>query len=140
MRRRAGSAVFFVASADAAVLLGDLQRDEPSALYAEVFKRLTAAFPIAEGHAEAFRTALPIAEGHAEAFRTWLDRAKLQHARNGDSMKAQAFERIQRSERLPSQSSSTTANGSRGTPRVGVSGRTTSTRVPNRFNADFGTS
>jgi len=91
MGRRAGSAVFFVASADAAVLLGNLQRNEPSALYAEVFKRLTASVdPITE---------LSIAEGHAEAFRKWLDRAKLQYARNGDSMKAQAFERIQRSER-----------------------------------------
>lgn len=90
MGSRAGSVVFSVARADAAVLLGDLQPDEPSALYAQLFKRLSAAvYPTTE---------LRLTEDDAEAFRNWLDRAKLRHARNGDSKKAQAFARVRRSE------------------------------------------
>ena len=77
MGTRAGSRVFYVAPADAAVLLDDLQPDELSplyaALYAQLVKRLTAAgYPTTE---------LRITEGDdAEAFRNWLDRAKLRHA------------------------------------------------------------
>ena len=91
MGTQAGNVVFSIAPADAAVLLGDLQPDEPSALYAQLFKRLTAVV-----HPS---TELRITEDHAEAFRNWLDRAKLRHARNGDSRKAQAFARVRRSER-----------------------------------------
>jgi len=90
MGTRAGSGVFAVAPADAAVLLGDLQRDEPSELYAQLFRRLIAAVhPTTE---------LRFNEAHAEVIRNWLDRAQLRHTRNGDSRKAQAFARVRSSE------------------------------------------
>ena len=91
MGKRVGSAVFAIAPADAAVLLDDLQPNEPSPLYAELFKRL-----MAGGVHET--TELRIAEDDADAFRGWLDRATVRHDRNGDSTKAQAFARVRRSE------------------------------------------
>jgi len=90
---RTGPALFYVAQADVGALLGDLDPNEPSSLYAWLFKQLTAgldAYPMTE---------LRIAEDHAEAFRNWLDRAKIRHMRNGESTKADAFGRVRRSER-----------------------------------------
>jgi hypothetical protein len=92
MGKRAGSAVFAVAPADAAVLLGDLRPDEPSPLYAQLFKRLTA-----DGRIHV-TTEFRMTEDDADAFRNWLDRAKVRHDRNGDSKKAQAFARVRRTE------------------------------------------
>jgi hypothetical protein len=92
MGKRVGSAVFAIAPADAAVLLGDLQPNEPSPLYAQLFKRLMAGGRVHE------TTELRLAEDHADAFRGWLDRATVRHDKNGDSKKAQAFARVRRSE------------------------------------------
>jgi hypothetical protein len=84
------TALFYVAQDDAAVLLEDLDPEEPSALYAQLFKQLTAAAGPA--------TAIRLAESQAEPVRSWLDRARLRYARNGDRRKAQAFARVRRSE------------------------------------------
>jgi hypothetical protein len=86
------TALFIVAPPDAAILCGDLDPAEPSPLYAQVFKRLTAARDIRA------TTELRISEDHAEPFRDWLDRANARHAKNGDSKKAEAFARVRRSE------------------------------------------
>ena len=83
-------ALFYVAQADAAVLLEDLDPEEPSALYAQLFKQLTAAVGPA--------TEIRLAESHAVPVRSWLDRAKLRYARNGDRRKAEAFARVRQSE------------------------------------------
>ena len=93
MRKRAGTALFCVAQADVTVLLEDLDSDEPSVLYAQLFQQLTAAVDIYP------TMPLRIAEHHAGAFRSWLDRAKARHAKNGDLKKAQAFARVRSSER-----------------------------------------
>ena len=84
------TALFYVAQADAAVLLEDLDPEEPSALYAQLFKQLMAAAGPA--------TEIRLAESHAVPVRSWLDRAKLRYARNGDCRKAQAFARVRQSE------------------------------------------
>jgi hypothetical protein len=86
---------FQVAKADVSVLLGDLDEHEPSALFAHVFKQLSAAAanPIQPDTAE-----IEIDEAHAEAFREWLQRARLRHAKNGDPVKARAFARVRRRE------------------------------------------
>jgi hypothetical protein len=86
------SALFLVAEADAAVLLEDLDPNEPSALYAQLFKQLTAAAGSA--------TEIRLAESHAVSVRSWLDRAKLRYARSGDRRKSQAFARVRQSEVL----------------------------------------
>jgi hypothetical protein len=84
------TALFYVEQADAVVLLEDLDPAEPSALYAQLFKQLSAAVgPV---------TAIRLSEGHAESIRSWLDRARLRYVRNGDRRKAQAFGRVRRSE------------------------------------------
>jgi hypothetical protein len=93
MAKRAGSAVFSIARADASVLLGDLDRNEPSPLYAYLVKQLTIA-----GQSHPPMDFL-IAEDHVEPFRQWLDRAKARHTRNGHWETAQAFARVRRSER-----------------------------------------
>jgi len=95
MEKRAGTtgtALFCVAPADVAVLLEDLDPSEPSVLYAQIFKQLSAAVEIYP------TMPLRIADHHAETFRNWLDRAKARHAKNGDSERAQAFARVRSSE------------------------------------------
>jgi hypothetical protein len=92
MRKQAGWALFFVAPADAEILCGDLDPAEPSPLYAQVFRKLTAACDIQA------TTELRITEDDAEPFRDWLDRAKARHSKNGDSQRAQAFARVRGSE------------------------------------------
>jgi hypothetical protein len=91
MGKKSSTVLFVVAQADAIALLSDLDSNEPSALYAQLFRQLTAA-------AQVSSTELPIPEDHAESFREWLDRAQLRHTRNGDLKKAQAFGRVRRSE------------------------------------------
>ena len=88
------TALFHVAQADAAVLLEDLDPQEPSALYAQLFKQLTAAAGSA--------TEIRLAESDAVPVRSWLDRAKLRYARSGDRRKSEAFARVRQSEVLPS--------------------------------------
>ena len=90
--RRTDTARFYVAQADVAVLLGDLDPNEPSTLYAQLFKQLTAGLDVS-------MTELRIAEDQAEAFRSWLDRAKNRYMNSGASQKAHAFGRERRSER-----------------------------------------
>jgi hypothetical protein len=84
------TALFYVAQADAVVLLEDLDPEEPSALYAQLFKQLSSAAGPA--------TAIRLSEGQAEPLRSWLDRARLRYARKGDQRRAQAFARVRRSE------------------------------------------
>ena len=92
MAARVSRAFFSITTADAQVLLADLDRNEPSALYAYLVKQLTAARP---GHPP--RDVL-IAGHYVESFRGWLDRAQARHARAGQWEKAEAFARVRKSE------------------------------------------